>query len=163
MRWVKGSHAVQGSKLSPSPFVEAEDAIDPTNQDLLKLFHCLLDCVADASICTAAVAEADRCLGRFLKLQRHAFTLVGNHTVDALKDAATKETKEFGEERTGGTAPVSTVQISQMHSKSIFALKRLHQHVKSRMGKLPFRARITPAGENGADTGSGMVPVVGIS
>lgn len=119
-------------------FGGGRDAINPSNPDFVKLLHRLDECVAYASSSTGAVAEADGYLARFLELQRRAFTSVRDHTVNLLRDTATRVVKELRDDRANG-AGFRHADLTDA-SKEYLRFRTIAPRVKSLMTELHSRA-----------------------
>lgn len=132
-------------------FGGGSDAIDPNHPDFVKLLHRLDECVAYASSSTGAVAEADGYLARFLELQRRAFTSVRDHTVNVLRDTATRVAKELRDDRASG-AGFRHADLTDA-SKEYLRFRTIAPRVKSLMTELHSRANLGVSNKSGVGKG----------
>lgn len=127
-------------------------AISPTHPDFVKLLHRLDECVAYASSSTGAVADADGYLVRFLELQRRAFSMVRDHTVNLLRDTATQIVKELREERAAGNS-FRHADLTDA-AKEYLRFRTIAGGVKSFMTELHSRAKSPGSKTSGISSSS---------
>jgi conserved oligomeric Golgi complex subunit 3 len=120
-------------------FGRSSGAITPTNPEFVKLLHRLDECVAYASSSTGAVAEADGYVSRFLEVQRRAFTIARDYTVELLRSTSAQVAKELREERAQG-AGFRHADLTEA-SKEYLRFRTIATRVKSLMTELHERAK----------------------
>lgn len=114
-------------------------AISPTSPEFVKLLHRLDECVAYASSSTGAVAEADGYVSRFLEVQRRAFTIARDYTVELIRSTSVQVAKELKEERARG-AGFRHADLTEA-SKEYLRFRTIATRVKSLMSELHERAK----------------------
>lgn len=120
-------------------FGTGSGAITPRSPEFVKLLHRLDECVAYASSSTGAVAEADGYVARFLEVQRRAFTIARDYTVELIRTTSSRVAKELKEERAQG-AGFRHADLTEA-SKEYLRFRTIATRVKSLMTELHERAK----------------------